>query len=45
MPVIAAALVAGNPHSLSEPVVFAGALLQWLVVGFLLSKPVAKLSR
>ena len=45
VPVIAAALVAGNPHSLSEPIVYGGILLQWLVVGFLLSKRVEKLIR
>jgi hypothetical protein len=45
VPALAAALVAGNPHGGSEPVAFAGFFLQWFVVGFLLSKPVAKLVR
>lgn len=45
IPVLVAALAAGNPHSLSEPVIYAGFFLQWFAVGFLLSKPAAKLLR
>jgi hypothetical protein len=45
VPVIIAALAAGNPHSLSEPLVYGGVIIQWFVVGFLLSKRVEKLLR
>ena len=43
LPVIVAAVAAGNPHSWSEPVFFVALVVQWFVVGYLISGPVSKL--
>lgn len=40
---IVAAVAAGNPHSWSEPVFFVVLVLQWFLVGYLISGPVSKL--
>ena len=44
LPVIVAAVVAGNPHSWSEPVFFVAFAVQWFLVGYLVSGPVSKLT-
>jgi hypothetical protein len=43
-PLIVAAVVAGNPHSWSEPVFFVALVAQWFLVGYLIAIPVSKLT-
>ena len=44
LPLIVAAAVAGNPHSWSEGVFFVALVVQWFLVGYLISGPVSKLT-
>lgn len=43
-PLIVAAVIAGNPHSWSEGVFFVALVVQWFLVGYLISGPVSKLT-
>ena len=42
LPFLFSAVIAGNPHSPPLALVIAGLLLQWLIVGFVVSIPVAR---
>jgi hypothetical protein len=42
LPLLFSAVIAGNPHSPPPALLIAGLLLQWLIVGFLVSIPVAR---
>jgi hypothetical protein len=43
IPYIIGALIAGNPHSSSEAIVYLGLIVQWFLIGFLLSIPISKM--
>ena len=43
VPYIFGAIIAGNPHAPPEVIVYIGLILQWFLIGFLLSIPISKL--
>ena len=43
VPYLIGAMVEGNPHSVSEIIVSLALIIQWAVLGWLLSIPIAKL--
>ena len=45
VPYVLSAIITGNPHSPSMIIFYAFLIVQWLVLGFLLSIPLARLLR
>lgn len=43
IPYILAAVLSGNPHSPSEVIVVLSTIIQWIIVGLILSIPLSKL--
>ena len=43
IPFILSALIAGNPHSPPTAIIIIALIIQWFLIGFLLSIPVSKL--
>jgi hypothetical protein len=43
VPIILGAIISGNPHSASEVVIMFFAIVQWAIVGWIISIPLSRL--